>query len=382
MVIRTRTFAIPTGPGGHYFIVPSNLVLQGQTFNTGDMTDIVGNWNSENPMSSEHRTKSGGLINGTSGGVTCVNVRATCLNNQHPSFLTTTSGFRSEQDAVGDSHPGEPAVSIPNFLFELKDVPSMLKHAYGRARGLWSAAGKPNNQQLKVIKNYLKAPKNPAEDWLNYNFGWRPLVNDLLDIHKVAGWMNSRAKILNDLSHRKYISRRATLGSKSAVRTVNSVAYNSFGIGITGTAIDAEQLNSWVVAHFKADPFMFRSALSSDYKKLLNLALGLDFAPAMIWDALPWSWLVDWFTEVGGVIHARQNRMGIVFKDGSRMDHRVVTRVIHPVRKIKVSSEPAVIVREKKAREPVGISILPSGLNYLGAGQLTTLASLLVTRIR
>lgn len=379
MVIRTRVASVPNQGGGKVF-VGSTLVSQIRpTKNYSTCIDTVGSPRSENPFDLTHRRLEHWVpMNGTFGLYKAVDAVPTCIQDPwNSSHLPLTGYVRPTSSAIADSHPGEPAVAIPVFLFELKDVPEMLKHAMGRARSLANAA---RGQTHHDIVKYLGNPKDPAKDWLNYNFGWRPFFSDIAKIGKVAAWMKNRAGVMKKLHRSNFISRRGKLGSRSAISVNNQVTYDSSMSSWYGSEIKSTKEDQWVVSHWKADPFLFNASLSDDYQYLLRHALGIDFAASHLWDAMPWSWLVDWFAGAGSVVHALQNRMGIQFANASAMRHTVTKVETIPRRHAYITHGPAMAVYETKYRTPTSPSILPSGINYFGSGQLTTLASLAVTR--
>ena len=379
MVIRTRNASVPNVGGGTVHIGNTLVSAYRPTNNYSRCIDTVGNPKGENPFDLTHRRLEYWTpINGSYSFFTAVNAVPTCIKDPwNSSHLPLTGYVRPASDAIADSHPGEPAVAVPVFLFELKDVPEMLRHAMGRARSLANAArGKTHAD----ITKYLGNPKDPAKDWLNYNFGWRPFFSDIAKIGKVAEWMKNRSEVMKKLHRSDFISRRGKQGSRSAVSVNNQAAFDSSMDSWYGSEKKSTQSDQWVVSHWVADPFLFNASLSDDYQYLLRHALGIDFAASHLWDAMPWSWLVDWFAGAGSVVHALQNRMGIQFKNASAMNHTVTKVETIPRRHPTLRAGPAMAVYETKFRTPTSPSILPSGVNYFGAGQLTTLASLAVTR--
>lgn len=349
--------------------------------NTKVMTDVVGNPRGENPLSiTSFEVLNYTPINGKFGSYNeAIGLPPSGLSPSQFSINDVGGYYQSATDAIAAAHPGAPHVALPVFLFELKDVPRMLKHAMNRARVLANAAG---GDTPSAIKRYLGNPSNPAEDWLNYNFGWRPFVSDISSIYSVADWMHSRAKMMRGFS--PIITRRSNLGSNISVTRNNNIVFDSTITSWFGTDKITTTTKKWCVSHWVKDPMRFNAALSTDHQYLRRHALGLNFAFSHLWDAMPWSWLVDWFTDAGSVIHALQNRMGIRFLNASVMTNTRAVREIwpKPPRRDNMTSGSAQIAKETKSRSPTTPSILPSSIPYLGTGQLATLAALAVTRGR
>lgn len=383
MVLRIRNSAQPSDGGGRYLIGTTPFETPGAKGATKYCEDIVGNPTGENPftLNSFYVTSSPSL-NGKKGAVELENVTPSCVTSPAYSHINLTN-FRSVADGIRGSHPGEPAVDIPNFTYELKDLPHMLKHAGDRAKSLWDAVSrnKPKGATARDVSNYMRNPKNPAQDFLHWNFGWRPFFSDLADLAGITKEMDARRRMMRSLLTKKasHITRRAGLGSKSG-SSVTSGTYNSHGYGIAGKHYKNTVHTRWCVSHFTYNPLVFQSAESSNWR-LLAMATGVDTSLTHLWDVMPWTWLLDWFTDASSVIHSYNNRWGIGFKNASVMNHLYTTQSTVP-EPHPFGGGPASWVYESKNRAPTVPSLtLPDGMNYFNQGQLTTLAALSTTRL-
>lgn len=346
--------------------------------------DVIGNPRGQNPLTITHKRLVPGYVDGAfkRAGISGTFEQWPSTSSQigdFPAHDTSIERFRSVTAALAGSHPGEPVVALPVFLFELKDVPSMLKQAKERTAGLIKNARSSNKRD---ILRYLSGPKARASDYLAYQFGWRPLVSDLMDMVGVTKWMHDRGRMLRNYSS-KGISRRRLLGTFTAQTTDPRYPYDAQWFDKWGTAVTSHSASRWVVSHWSANRYAFETALDSkNVNAFRRAALGLDVSLTHAWDALPWSWLTDWFVDVGSVIHASQNRMGIQFKDAVVMTHRKSTRVISPYPSW-LTMTPVMLERETKHRTLTSpLTSIFSGINYLGPKQLGILAALKVTRVK
>jgi len=310
-----------------------------------------------------------------------VNAVPSCVYiGSHASAETVPGHYEDYTSAIAAAHPGEPKVDLPVFLYELKDVPYMLKHAKERALNYWRNLGEPPT--LRQVK-HITFTKNRGEDWLNYYFGWRPFFSDLADIARIASELPERHQRFSRWAQQKYISRRSRLGENTRREVNNRYPFDSFLYNWYASAEDTFTTEKWCVSHWKTDPYHFDSILQGVTKgRLIRQYLGLDVNIAHIWDAMPWTWLSDWFVNIGDMIHIHANRFGIHFDEACVMEHNRAERVITPRPRSGFTTGQAVIVDERKSRLVVGPSLLPSGFNYLNPNQLVTLASLKVTRAR
>lgn len=331
----------------------------------------------ENPLEITHSTTNlVGTITGKSGFNVYDNMPVTQCQSLFNPPMTMVETFKDANQQVARDHPGEPAIDLPLFLFELKDVPSMLKHAYKRGKALERAA---KGEGQKEIRKYLSNPKNPAEDWLNYHFGWAPFVNDLLALQDIPKYLSRRAHFLS-LGEGQHIRTLAELGENDTTGYSNSDTYDT-NLGITGISRWQQTSHKWIVAHWYHD-FEASEAILHDGFAAARGALGLDVGLSTMWNAIPFTWLTDWFVDVGSLIDLKSNRAGISFKNASLMTHRTYTKTTSPKSVPKgYTITDSQWTKETKQRQLWSPS-LPSvlGSNIFTPSRLATLASLQVTR--
>lgn len=382
MPIRYRSLSVPFPTGKATYRDGTEYFVNGtQTY--GTMTDVTGNYGAENPLDAYKRSADYQPINGD---VLFANgslawslqdyIPDVARSTGYPSLSLGTS-FRSEAGGIASSHPGSGDVELPVFLYELKDLPGMLKDAYQKGRALERAA-KGNTKA--AIGRYMSNPKNPAQDWLNYNFGWRPFIQDAISI---AGLSNSIAKHSNTLRKwsKGHISRTAQLGSNSNSAS-GTVSYDN-RIGILCDYHTTAHNRRWVVSHWTIDEFSY-NALLTDRSTQINRALGMDAGIHHVWNAMPYTWLTDWFVDIGSIIEVRSNRFGFRYRGGSVMTNTVreTKYVPRPKQGIPAVS-PVTIRHEWKLRGSASLNVAHnSSIPFFSGGQLATLSSLAVTRGR
>ena len=346
-------------------------------------TDVVGNHYGENPFDSRRGTITvPGLINGENSFSKYENYPVSFASSGYNPTLTALPGesFGDVNKAIADSHPVSPPVSIPNFLYELKDLPGMIRHAISRASALEDAAKSTSGRNgLASVAKYMENPKNPAEDWLNFHFGWSPLIGDLFALTGVARYLQQRLRWLNTKAQR--ISRERQLGEFSSTTSVVNAAYDS-NLGIYCNYTEYNKSRSWVVSHWKHSPVVSKALLENQFLTAM-IAAGFDAPISSIWNAVPFTWLTDWFVDIGSIITIRENRSGITFLNASMMTQRDRTLVLHP--KVPSGWPFKTNVMQCEAVHKNRVPVAPStptvgGTNILQPQHLATLASLKVTR--
>jgi hypothetical protein len=87
-------------------------------------------------------------------------------------------------------------------------------------------------------------------------------------------------------------------------------ADDTFAYGWTTQALTKETMRVWLDAHAS-----FKGVLPNSDVELRSLSrnaiLGLHSVPWTVWDAIPWSWLIDYFVNVGDFLEATQGWLNL-----------------------------------------------------------------------
>jgi len=165
-------------------------------------------------------------------------------------------------------------------------VSQFARAAYQAKRGNFSAI--PNI--LGMSSRDILTGKFAANKWLEYQYGWKPLMSDIAD---------SQQKV-----HEVLLKDYILIGSKStSAENVDS------SDGSTGRRVLKSKIS--VKTQIKA--------------KISNPALhsisswGLINPVSIAWELVPFSFVVDWFMPVGNTLNAASAGVGLTFLGGSRM---------------------------------------------------------------
>jgi hypothetical protein len=169
--------------------------------------------------------------------------------------------------------PDLTTVSIPNFLADIEDIKKLYQ--------LW--------------KKSLSLAKNVAGLHLNYQYGWKPTVGDLSSlIEAVTGLRSKLAAFKSQLG-------RTFQGSMSPTQSLatsasGSFAYPSGSHAIHYSASCQRKLQCFIA--WQPQPLAVMGPMDEVLRGLLD-ALGFELNPSIIWDALPFTFVIDWFFDVG-----------------------------------------------------------------------------------
>jgi len=192
--------------------------------------------------------------------------------------------------------PTQPEASLATFLGEIisDGLPTLILGNYFRDH----------------TKSLLR---NSGKEYLNVQFGWLPLINDL---KKMAIAVKNFNKILTNYRNgAATVTRRRhnfppTMTGSSLLTNAQQfdVVANPFPSNMSGTGyLDVNRLmntKTWFSGAYTYyiptgdsifDKFM-------EYGTLADKLLGTALTPAVVWELTPWSWLADWFFNAGDII--------------------------------------------------------------------------------
>jgi hypothetical protein len=131
------------------------------------------------------------------------------------------------------------------------------------------------------------------------------------------------------------------------------------------------------------------SPFASDFQRVSHL-FGLELTPDVLWELTPWSWAVDWFSNVGDVIHnvSAWANDGLVMKYGYIMEYSFVqdtytfvgpTNVVGGFAGRPPNLTLVVETKVRKKANPFGFGLTMSGLSTV---QKSILAAVGLSRLK
>lgn len=265
--------------------------------------------------------------------------------------------------------PNKPSVSLSVSIAELRDLPAMLHYK--------------SYQHLNAGKHFLSA-----------QFGWIPFVKDIIsmyetyrDIDKVitritrnnGKWMK-RSGTFEDVNHQITYDGPPTGGNWGFFPGPRTDMIDMYRSGYTG--VETHAIRSWFTGKFKHYVEGIDSRLlEPQFKRnFIRKLYGFSLTPSDLYQAMPWSWLIDYFSNLGDVIdNINAGVVDTVAKDAWVMSSRI-TRVTQTsyaaVYGYPEISGVATLEHVSKARNvcnPFGLSLSSSELS---GRQLAVLAAL------
>lgn len=278
--------------------------------------------------------------------------------------------------AIARTLPTRPAVDVADIFAQSIQYKQAVPKAIGSE--LW---------REKVLSF-----KALGSEYLNLQFGWIPFVNDIMDVmHAVRGSREFLRKLKQGSDVKTRVGYHFPVDPDHSGTAAPAFLY-SVNSGISGwdagpVQYSYEQATDiWFKGvytyHIPIDPVTHESI--NRYADYADYVLGLRPTVEAIWDAAPWSWLVDWAGNVGDVARniSAFSRDGLVLQYGYIMCHDYVREQYSSSGGANCTGASTFALSEWKVRFPA--SPYGFGLSYeaLTASQKLVLASLGITHFR
>jgi len=144
---------------------------------------------------------------------------------------------------------------------------------------------------------------------LYINFGLIPVIGDIMKCLKLKAIIDGRVKEIKRLHSDKGLRRTVTVYKGSNRVTGPSTVQSNFGFFSQETTIVTTQEVRVHCRWYPAAEFLPWDHVDDDMVKLATKAvLGLSLTQLdTYWEALPWSWLIDWMSTCGNYMRASRN---------------------------------------------------------------------------
>jgi hypothetical protein len=201
--------------------------------------------------------------------------------------------------------------------------------------------GVPSLPGIQLWKNRTEKLVAAGSEYLNYQFGWAPLQNE---VNSVVNTARNHRDILQNYRHNegRDVHRRFDFpteiqevaepsGTHYIGENLNNLAAYASVAGATPATCQTvfrKETKRWFEGCFTfggmsgTDSFRRQLGFGSDADALFGLSL----TPSVLWELTPWSWAVDWFSNTGDVITNATNfgAAGLVMRYGFMMQESIV----------------------------------------------------------
>jgi hypothetical protein len=247
-------------------------------------------------------------------------------------------------------------------------------------------------KQLRDVGKLISNPKSllSAREIANQNlairFGWIPLVKDVQDLFNLQSSIHQRVGELNRLYSETGLHRRIKLGSSSAEKKQNNVVVSSF-TGVSGSATIRQFTRGerWASVRWKPTAVPPHNPSDADrIRQARKLVSGMTIEGLLngLWEVIPWTWVIDWFTDVHGYAMTWSNTVPAVPYSACVMQHTsTVTDIATNNNGSALTGGSGTIIYETKERFIGGASV-NAFLPFIGMDRLSILSSLFIQRFK
>jgi hypothetical protein len=233
-----------------------------------------------------------------------------------PTITSVTDSYGSE--AYEKFKPKIKGANMAQMIAELKRAPSRIGTQFSNARSA--------QEKYRAL----------GKEYLNADFGWKPLLQDVRSTVKTllnaVNTINTLARDNGNLLHRKGFVARVS-DSDSGVNTSGPAIRapspyvtaerdftTTWSMSLTGTIRFAGAFTYYIPTLDDPDK------LNQD---VVSRLFDLNITPTLLYEIMPWSWMIDWFYRLGPSISNFEDQLtsNLVARYGYVMGHyRKVTK--------------------------------------------------------
>lgn len=248
----------------------------------------------------ESRERTGGLVNGeeysASGNLQFTRWRNSgyFLSRYEDTSPSGMSGLQSDSwyatELIKRTNPGRPSIQAVVSALELRELPGMLKEAYDiRQNKLFRFISRKAFRRLKIA----------AKLNLLIQFGILPLLSDLEKLGNFQDLVSARQRELERMRDRG-LRRTLTLDILSDIQTQTAPLMGNELVTRIRRVTVKGHIRWYSIAPLPTAPKEMRSLAT---KAVRGTDLDLD----AFYQLMPWSWLLDYFTNLGDYIATVKN---------------------------------------------------------------------------
>lgn len=306
---RNKSWLYP-GPVGTLRRTYESSILENSTFTAiraqGLVNDVVGNYLGDNNLEVDKWEQDSIPVGGSyePTGVPYTMRMSGVTPNYFRGFKDHLPGWDGgsllslNTAAIAKTNPSRGGdLNLAVSIGELRELPKLLKQAH----------------QLLVGKlNPKHAPKHLGSAYLQGQFGWAPIFKDIVNLIDVMEKIDERyEEIREHLTSPKGWRHTVKLRNFNDQLSRKFVPVDAYSIGsLSGSDLITTKSRAWGQVVYR--PSGGAPPKTDKQLKLMarEAVTGIRLDASTAWNLLPWSWMVDWFTNVGDSIEASRNVSG------------------------------------------------------------------------
>lgn len=170
-------------------------------------------------------------------------------------------------------------------LAQLGELRPLIGHAAQLTMGLLN-----DLNHIRRTKSVREAYKYAGDVWLTFSFGINPTLSDI----------DSTASAVNDFLSRS--GRSIRLSASASKNWVSSMRRDAYWTGAYGAPLSTSTQTLHSLSYRYTAGFDLNFLSGNNYGVLDHFGLGLEKLPSVGWELIPYSWVIDYFTNVGAYL--------------------------------------------------------------------------------
>lgn len=340
------------------------------------MTDVIGDASNVHPLTKTlFSAENVEPLNGSSANPLYA---GTTLNNYYPAWSTLESSHlpvtlpsdgQLFTQLLARTNPSRPGVTPLSLLQDLRDIPHML-------RDVGKLISKPKR---------LLSAREIANQNLGIQFGWLPLVRDVHDLLSLQSSIHKRIEELQRLHSSQGLRRRLKLNDTGAEKVENIPAYTSGGGTVSYKVKRFTKVTQWGTVRWIPSVMPpYHPTTEQLNRQARQVVSGLSYEGLIngAWDLIPWSFIVDWFTDVSTYALSYSNTVPAVPTRACLMTHYgTVSDLERTDSSTWWTGGKGYLTYESKIRSVSGATV-NAFLPFVGVRRLSILGSLFIQRFK
>jgi len=253
-------------------------------------------------------------------GKLAANITAESLRTIYSGLIPSVGAYGAE--AWNKFRPTKPRSDMGQWLGELRDLPT---HPF----------------DSQALRNRVLKFKDLGSNYLNVVFGWAPFLRDLVKtyetqkrIHNILKYLranNNKWRTAGGTIKNEFTTEVEQIGNISTPVLSTYLYLDSSYSKATLTKIVRDTV--WFKARWKYyipwTDLIIKDPKDVWNSRLLRKLYGLELTPALAYELIPFTWLQDWFVNIGDVVSNFSNSMydNLVAKYAYVMRHRMFMNI-------------------------------------------------------
>lgn len=372
----------------HYTQSIFGTLLTDQTWvhnDTSHLVDVIGDPKPypDHPMTLEHLSHKVAPLNGVSiEGAWVTTFSNVWPNLSFPSHLSLdmpAANAGMVTNVIARSNPSRPVVAPLTLLQDIKDIPKQLKEFGDQV--------KPSRMRDGSYAPKGLNPKDIGNIHLGIQFGWLPLIEDVKKVVNFGSYTHKRAKEFKRLYE-------SPSGQHSTIQLGTAAASSDDGLVdistdhghyIRSRASRMTTAKRWGTTRWiphSYPPVSNRDAFYLAQAQRASAGLTVEGTLQGAWDLIPWTWLVDWFSNVGDFALLNSNTVPASWTSACIMTRVETVQTFKPEQIVSsVKGGGGYLSRLTLSRYTAG-ALLDLHVPFLDPGRLSILGALYVQRFK